>query len=739
MGPSCKDLPRAGPCTRSSASRSAGAGGRAARDRSGLGGSIRSPPVARRLASLLAPELVVGGLAVGVLVIWAVDGGGSEPTSWYPGALFFAGLLAIALFGFVVRRPAGWAPPARAVVVAIGLLGAFAAWSLLSITWADVKGDAWDGANRALLYFTIFAAFAIPTWRATSAAIVLGLFAFGTACVGMGTMIDVNAGGDPTLSFIGGNLIDPTGYHNATAALFLVASVPAALLASRPEVPWPLRGLMLASAGVLVEMAIPAQSRGSAIVLPLALLVYFAVVPNRVRALLWLVPVALAAGVAAPSLLDIYSTIQDGGDVEKAVSDATSAVVVSAVVLIVVGTIAAALESRIEIPAAVRRRSGYVAGGATALAAAVALVVAVNAIGDPIDWAEARWKDFKNENESDDQQFGSSRFTGDLGSNRYDFWRVAVDEFADHPLTGVGSENFAVDYLRDRRSAEEPQHPHSLELRVLGQTGLVGTALFGGFLIATGVAVASVRRRAGPRLTRGLAAASIALSAYWLLHSSGDWLWVFPAVTGPALAFLAMGARLELDAVPQQDGAPAAQAPASRRRPAAVWAVASALVVAFAFAAVSYLLPLIAAKDVDAAAGGWSSDPGAAFDRLDQARSLNFLSDEPDVVAGAIAERLHQYDRMRASFEGALDRNPYNWYSLLELGALDAVQGRRDAAIEQLQAAAELNPREPAIKIAMRRARTANPLPLRALDRLFLERVCARFGQTTETRFCAAR
>jgi len=693
--------------------------------------------VPRRLAFLLAPELVVGGLAVGVFVIWAVDGGGSAPTSWYPGASFFAGLLAITLFGFVARRPAGWIPPSHAVVIAIGLLGAFAAWNLLSITWADVKGDAWDGANRALLYFTIFSAFAIPTWRASSAALVLGLFGFGIACVAFGTMISINTAGDPLLSFIGGKVIDPTGYHNATPALFLVAFFPAALLASRPEVPWPLRGVMLASAGVLVEMAIPAQSRGSAIVLPLALIVYFAVVPNRVRTLLWLVPVALAAALAAPSLLDIYSTIQDGGDIEQAVSDATTAVVVSAVGLLVAGAIAAALDTRIEIPAPVRRRSGYVAGGATALAAAVALVVAFSAIGDPVDWAQARWDDFKGE--SDTQEFGSSRFTGDLGSNRYDFWRVGIDEFEDHPIAGVGSENFAVDYLRERRSTEEPQHPHSLEIRVLGQTGIVGAALFGGFLIAAGFGVARVRRRAGPGLASGLAAASIALAVYWLLHSSGDWLWVFPAVTAPALAFLAMASRIELYSVARAGEAPADQAAASRRSPAVIWATATALVVGVAFAAASYLLPWTAAEDVDAAAGGWSVHPSAAFDRLDQARDLNFLSDEPDVVAGAIAERLHQYDRMRTSFEAALDRNPYNWYSQLELGALDAVQGRRHAAIGRLQAAAELNPREPAIKIALRRARTANPLPLRTLDRIFLERVCARFGQTAETRFCAAR
>jgi tetratricopeptide (TPR) repeat protein len=162
----------------------------------------------------------------------------------------------------------------------------------------------------------------------------------------------------------------------------------------------------------------------------------------------------------------------------------------------------------------------------------------------------------------------------------------------------------------------------------------------------------------------------------------------------------------------------------------------AALAVAVAFVAVSYLVPLIAAEDVDAAAGGWRSDPNGAFDRLDQAANLNFLSDEADVVAGAIAERLRRYGRMRASFEAALDRNPYNWYSRMELGALEAVEGNRAAALAQLRSARDLNPREELITEVLADVRQQRTVSLRALDRALLGRVCARFGQTEATRFC---
>jgi len=61
-----------------------------------------------------------------------------------------------------------------------------------------------------------------------------------------------------------------------------------------------------------------------------------------------------------------------------------------------------------------------------------------------------------------------------LGSNRYDFYRVALDEFAAHPLIGIGVDNFQEQYLAHGRSTETPRYPHSVELRTLTETGTLG-------------------------------------------------------------------------------------------------------------------------------------------------------------------------------------------------------------------------------------------------------------------------
>src|SRR3954447_7329670 len=110
---------------------------------------VRRAMTGSRAAILLVPAVVA-------LVPLAAAGGGFEPKSWYPAALFAAGLL---LVGLLTLRAA--APPL--VTTAAVALAAYAGWSYLSIAWATQKADAWDGANRTLLYAITFALFAL--WR----------------------------------------------------------------------------------------------------------------------------------------------------------------------------------------------------------------------------------------------------------------------------------------------------------------------------------------------------------------------------------------------------------------------------------------------------------------------------------------------------------------------------------------------------------------------------------------------
>ena len=314
-----------------------------------------------------------------------------------------------------------------------------------------------------------------------------------------------------------------------------------------------------------------------------------------------------------------------------------------------------------------------------------------------------------------------------------------MEESADRPVAGNGIDNFSVAYLQRRDSTEEPLHPHSLVVRLLSQTGIIGTALFAGFLAcALAAGIRGLRR--GDRFARGLAAASLGAFAYWFGHASGDWLWAFPGLSAPAFAWLALAGAVEEQAAPvageagERERVGADYDPVPRELPRA--AITVAIAVLLVGAAVSYVRPLAAAEDVAKATEVWRVNPEVAFERLDRAAGWDPLSDEPYVYAGAIAERRGDLDRMRSSFEQAIDRNPHNWYSLLELGALEAVEGNRAAAVDLLRDAAELNPDDTLVSEVLATARRGGEVQLRELDRVLLGRVCSRFGRTRETEFC---
>src|SRR5205807_5660544 len=147
------------------------------------------------------------------------------------------------------------------------------------------------------------------------------------------------------------------------------------------------------------------------------------------------------------------------------------------------------------------------------------------AAGDPVARLRHGWDTFKSGKGYGANSPGN-RLTSGLGSNRYDFYRVALDEFVAHPLVGIGADNFQQQYLRHGRSTETPRYPHSIELRTLTQTGIAGAALALAGLAAALIAVFAAMRGPGA-LRAAVAAGSAAAFAYWGVHGSVDWFWEF--------------------------------------------------------------------------------------------------------------------------------------------------------------------------------------------------------------------
>ncbi len=314
---------------------------------------------------------------VALLVFWAAHEGGYLPTTWAPSALLVLGLLLAAVVGIGRDR----LRLSRPAAIALAALAAYTAWSYLSILWADAPGDALWGSDRTLLFLLLFALFALLPWRTWTAHVALSAFALGIGAVAVVTLLRLDDAGDVVGIFTDGRLTAPVGYVNGAAALFTLGALTAIGLGSRRELPWWLRGPLLAGATAALCTALLCESRGWLFTLPLVALLALALMPGRLRLALWsLLPLA-ATALATPTLLDVFSRYDeqlDPGAATRALTDAAGDALAITLPLVVVVLVAASalafLDRRAEVPA-------RVSVGANRGAAALAVVALVATVG----------------------------------------------------------------------------------------------------------------------------------------------------------------------------------------------------------------------------------------------------------------------------------------------------------------------------------------------------------------------
>src|SRR5215213_1923415 len=626
-----------------------------------------------------APGLPAQALALVTLLYLGATDGGYYALDWYP-----AGLVVLALIGLWAAVVPPRLDTGRLALGAGVLLAVFALWALLSITWADQPGAAWDGGNRALLYAALFALFAL--WPAPPGVSrwLIALVGIGIAAIGLVELVRWSSAADPESFLIAKRLAEPVGYQNGNVALWITGAFACVWIASTRMLPAPVRALALGAVPMLASLAWLGQSRGSLLVLPLALVVFLAITPGRLRMLAVIAPSAVALAVAVGPALDVI----DAPSVEALpalLDDATRAILVPSALLAVIGLVAALGDRRWTPPPAVARRMTTAAAALVAIVALAGAAVAVTQADDIRSELSTRWDQFKSNEDSGE---GSARLSSG-GTNRYDFWTVAWDSFGREPIRGVGMDNFEEDYALYGDSIEQPRFPHSFELAVLSEAGLAGGLLM---LAAIGLAVAAAFR-ARPRLARvgaaGPGMVALGVFAYLLLHASVDWLYELPALGGMAFAMLGVAAGA--------GGGPAGEA--AGRGPRA-WGGAVRIVVPIAavMAALSFALPWLAEREIDRSLQSWRSAPEQAYRNLDRAADLNPLSARPQLFAGAIANELDESRRARDAYLEVVEREPRNGYAWLQLAVLASARGEAALARRYAARAARLAPRDPATR-----------------------------------------
>ena len=380
-----------------------------------------------------AVALIPGGIVVALMLVWAVHDGGYDEDTWYWGALVLLALLT----GIVVARGVAAVRISRAGLVALVAFALYVAWSYLSITWAESPGDALTGSNRALLYLLLFASMLVLPWTVRGALIALLTFALGVGVVAIVLLFRLAAAAHVADLIIGGRLAAPTGYLNATAALFTMQALVAIALAARRELPGPVRGALIAFACAGLQLAVTVQSRGWLFTLPLVAIVAIVVIPDRLRVATTAVLPLAGALLPIHRLLAVYQN-SSGPALNHAAARAGQAALVICAVEFFVATLLAWGDSLIPPPrpSATRRR----ALGTIAISLAVAAVAVggtAAAHGHPVRFIERQWNGF-----SQPQAASSGSHFTDVGSGRYDFWRVSLDAFLAHPIGGLGQDNF---------------------------------------------------------------------------------------------------------------------------------------------------------------------------------------------------------------------------------------------------------------------------------------------------------
>jgi len=628
------------------------------------------------------------GVDWGALAIWllcfslvaylGLKGGGYDPLvhDQVGIAVWWIVLLAVAVGALPARRPN------RLAWVALALLGAFVAWTALSLSWTESSERTSADLARVAGYLGVFVLAVFGSGR-LGARRMVGAVAAGVVLISLVALLsrfepNLFAGANQTASFLTGNrerLSYPLHYWNAVAAL-LAIGLPLVLQVATDAKSVLLRA---GAAAALPPMALAlffTLSRGGIAAAMLALIVFIGFAPDRLAKL----PTLLLAGVASAVLIvaaDSRDALQHGLLESTAARQGDQMLAITLVVCLLVALAQVAIA---RAPVRLKRPSWTVVDRRQSLialaVAALAVLLLAGVVGAPGRASDA-WAEFKEKNSPGK---GASRLGSAAGQNRYQLWSAAVHENATRPLAGTGSGTFEFWWARNADVDEVVRDTHSLYFQTLGELGIVGLALLTGLMAAILLGGARAVLLASGANRVALAAALAGCVAFFVT-ATFDWMWQIP-VLPVALLWLsaalvsAPGGRTQ----PERGAFP----PAPRLAIVAI-ALIAIVAIAIPLAATSLVRQSEAdfrAGDLDAALSAARSaenvQPGAATPRLQQALVLEAAGDLPAAAAAA---------------DAATERESTNWRTWLVLARIEAERGRAAVAVADYAEARSLNPR----------------------------------------------
>jgi O-Antigen ligase len=453
---------------------------------------------------------------------------GPAALAFFSGGFFdrprlIAGIVAWALVIVAVvsaQRPLPVSTPGRLALAGLSLL---TAWTALSLIWAPLGGRAQDDLQRLLLYLGFFTA-AVAVLRGVGVrrwlepGVVLAAFAvvsYGLAERLLPALLEFDR--SRTAS---GKLEQPLTYWNAEGAVAAVGLLLAAHIAGDPERP---SGLRAAAAATGVPLGLGMYltfSRGALAAVAAGMVLLFALAPQarpQLRAAVAVLGAATIAALVASRLPGIES-------LQRGEIGGAGAGLAMLGLLVLLSAAAAAM---------VIRRPGRELRTPRLPVSRPAVVLTVSVVGLLIAAIGATALEGEPQGTSPREATSAERF-GSIDSNRYRYWQVAAESWADNPLIGLGSGGFLVEWRKQRNRVDESADAHSLYVETAAELGLIGLGALVLFIGGVGAGAVRLYRR-DPAAATGLAAGLAA----WAVHSGLDWNWEMPAVTLQALLLAA--------------------------------------------------------------------------------------------------------------------------------------------------------------------------------------------------------
>ena len=619
-------------------------------------------------------------LGFGLVVYLGLRGGGFDPlVSDKVGVVVWWSVLAGLVVGAFPRRrfgATGWA--------AVALLAGFLAWTALSLAWTESSGNSSAEVARIATYLGVF----------VLALLIRGRRGVRPMAAAVGTAIAVIASiallsrlhpawfpdASQTGNFLPSvrdRLSYPLDYWNGLGALIAIG-VPLVLNMATTGRSILLRSLAAAALPAMALTVYFTLSRGGILAGGAALVVYIGFAGDRVPRL----ATAATAGIGGAILIAGAAqrdALQEGLSNAAAHHQGNEMLWMTIVVCLAVGFVQAALSLVLadDLRPAWTRPGRRLSAGAAALAVLVVLVAAAgldlpHRISNGLD-------EFKS---GEVPRAGSARLTSAAGAQRYKLWSAALDEFKAEPLHGTGAGTFELWWARNGNYPQIARDTHSLYLQTLGELGLVGILLLGGFVVlvlATGVRLI-LRADAWDRPQ--LAAASAGVVAF-LVSAALDWVWQLPVL--PVVVMLLAAGLVGA-------GVPAA---AVERRPIdlglrvclAVLCVAAIVAISIPLSSTS----LIRESQSQARAG----DLVEALKSAQSASSVEPESSLPRLQQALILEQAGEYPAAVAQAGAAAEREGLNWKNWLILSRVQAEAGDAKAAVSSYRKAKSLNPNSP--------------------------------------------